>query len=191
MDGAREQTLGDFRKKCRKASCHLKQMEPCSSWMNVAENGVHELDQSLAWWMLKKHSPKGFGAARFCPSHMAGNHLGLNEETPERRLSGEPAGISEFAECGWCDWIKFRDTNVPRPEDKLLPGRCLGSSTNMIDPAVMAKMLKQKDHCMHGMTFHGLTKDEIQDQKMKPVPESHLMRKLRSCKTLMVMTTLS
>jgi hypothetical protein len=40
VDGAREQNLGDFRKKCREASCHMKQMEPHSLWMNAAENGV-------------------------------------------------------------------------------------------------------------------------------------------------------
>ena len=51
MDGAKEQTLEDFRRKCREASCHIKQTEePHSPWMNVAENGFckvkeHRLDQ--------------------------------------------------------------------------------------------------------------------------------------------------
>jgi hypothetical protein len=30
LDGARELTLGNFRKKCREASCHIKQTEPHS-----------------------------------------------------------------------------------------------------------------------------------------------------------------
>jgi hypothetical protein len=33
---------------------------------------------------------------------------------------GETADISEFTEFGWYDWIKFRDTVVPYPEDKLV-----------------------------------------------------------------------
>jgi hypothetical protein len=54
MDGAKEQTLGDFRRKCREASCHIKQTEPCSPWMMAAENGVRELKkgsapQTTAW----------------------------------------------------------------------------------------------------------------------------------------------
>jgi hypothetical protein len=40
MDGAKEQTLGDFRRKCREASCHIRQTEPHSPWMNMAENAV-------------------------------------------------------------------------------------------------------------------------------------------------------
>ena len=58
MDGAKEQTLGDFRRKCRKASCHIKQTEPHSSWINMAENGVQELKKASARQMLKMHSPK-------------------------------------------------------------------------------------------------------------------------------------
>jgi hypothetical protein len=57
MDGAREQTLGNFRKKCREASCHIKQMEPHSLWMNTAENGIQELKKASTRQMLKKHSP--------------------------------------------------------------------------------------------------------------------------------------
>ena len=58
MDGAREQTLGDFRRKCREASCHIKQIEPHSPCINMAENGVRELKKALARQTLKTHSPK-------------------------------------------------------------------------------------------------------------------------------------
>jgi hypothetical protein len=43
MDGAKEQTIGDFRRKCREAGCHIRQTEPHSPWMNMAEIGVREL----------------------------------------------------------------------------------------------------------------------------------------------------
>ena len=55
MDGVREQTLLDFRKK---SSCHIEQMESFSPWMNPAENGVHELKKASAQSMLKKHLSK-------------------------------------------------------------------------------------------------------------------------------------
>jgi hypothetical protein len=58
MDGAKEHTLGDFRKKCREASCHIRQTVPHSPWMNAAENGVCELKKASARQMLKKHSTK-------------------------------------------------------------------------------------------------------------------------------------
>ncbi len=43
MDGAKEQTIGDFGRKCREAGCHIRQTEPHSPWMNMAEIGVREL----------------------------------------------------------------------------------------------------------------------------------------------------
>ncbi len=97
--------------------------------------------------MLNKHSAKRLWddcleLQGFVTSHAVGSHCGLNGETPEAVLSGETADISEFAERGWCDWIKFRDTNVPYPEDKLVLGRHLGPSTD-IGPAMTAKILKQ------------------------------------------------
>ena len=146
MDGAREQTLGDFKKKCREASCHIKQTEPYSPWMNAAENGVRELKKASARQMLKKHSPKRLWddcleLQGYITSNTAANHFGLNGETPETMLSGETADISKFAEYGWYDWVKFRDTNVPYPEDKLVLGRYLGPSTD-IGPAMTAKILK-------------------------------------------------
>jgi hypothetical protein len=71
-------------------------------------------------------------------------------------LSGETANIYEFTKFGWCDWIKFRDTNVPHPEDKLVLGRLLGPhlgpSTN-IGAAMPAKRLKQNDQNVHGTTL--------------------------------------
>jgi hypothetical protein len=48
MDGAREQTLGNFRKKCREASCHIKQTEPHHLRMNAAENCIQELNKASA-----------------------------------------------------------------------------------------------------------------------------------------------
>jgi hypothetical protein len=78
-------------------------------------------------------------------------------------LSGETADISEFVEFGWCDWIKFRDTNVPHPEDKLVPGRHLGPSTD-VGPAMTAKTLKHNGQTVHRTTLCGLTEDEVQDQ---------------------------
>ena len=78
-------------------------------------------------------------------------------------LSGKTADISEFAEFGWYDWVKFRDTNVPYPEDKLVLGRYLGPSTD-IGPAMTAKILKRNGQTVHRTTLRALTEDEDQDQ---------------------------
>jgi hypothetical protein len=100
----------------------------------------------------------------FIASHAAGNSFELKGETPETMLSGETADTSEFAELGWYDWVKFRDANVPCPEDKLVLGRHLGPSAD-IGPAMTAKMLKHNGQCVHWLTLRGLTKDEMQDSE--------------------------
>ena len=40
MDGSREQTMGEFRKKAREANCRVKQTEPYSPWQNAAESAI-------------------------------------------------------------------------------------------------------------------------------------------------------
>ena len=117
--------------------------------------------------MLKKHSPKclwddAMELQAHILSHTAGNQFGLNGETPETMLSGETADISEFAEFGWYDWIKFRDTKVPYPQDKLVLGRYLGPSAD-IGPAMTAKILKQNGQYVHRTTLRGLTEEETRD----------------------------
>ena len=37
MDGSREQTMGEFRRKAREMGCRLKQTEPYSPFQNAAE----------------------------------------------------------------------------------------------------------------------------------------------------------
>jgi hypothetical protein len=135
--------------------------------MNMAENGVRELKKSSARQMLLKHSPKRLWDdclefQAFIKSHMACNHYELKGECPETMLSGETADILEFAEYGWYDWVKFRDTTVPYPEDKLILGRYLGPSTD-IGPAMTAKILKGNGQYQHRTTFRGLTEDEIRN----------------------------
>ena len=40
MDGSKEQTLGQFKSKCRQAGCHVKQTEPYSPWSNSCEVAI-------------------------------------------------------------------------------------------------------------------------------------------------------
>ena len=37
IDGSKEQSLGEFKRKCRECSCHIKQIEPYSHWCNSCE----------------------------------------------------------------------------------------------------------------------------------------------------------
>jgi transposase len=53
MDGSKEQTLGDFRRKLKEANCHLRQTEPYSPWMNAAEGAIRELKRGVSRKMIR------------------------------------------------------------------------------------------------------------------------------------------
>ena len=64
-----------------------------------------------------------------------------NGQVPETIMKGTTADISHIAECGWYDWVMFRD-NVPSyPDDKLILGRYLGPAVDT-GSALTAKILK-------------------------------------------------
>jgi hypothetical protein len=43
LDGLKEQTKCDFKRKLREADCHARQTEPYSPWQQVTEGCIREL----------------------------------------------------------------------------------------------------------------------------------------------------
>ena len=58
MDGCKEQTMSDFRKKAQRANYHIRQTEPHHPWQNAAEGAIRELKRGTARKMLKTKTPK-------------------------------------------------------------------------------------------------------------------------------------
>ena len=57
MDGSKEQTLGQFKKKCQDADCRIKQTEPYSPWQNAAESAIRELKKAAGRKMVRAGAP--------------------------------------------------------------------------------------------------------------------------------------
>ena len=57
-DNSKEQSLGKFARKCRKADCHLVNTKHHSLWMVAAEGCIKELKRGSSHKMLKTGSPK-------------------------------------------------------------------------------------------------------------------------------------
>lgn len=146
MDNAQEQVKGDFRKKNRDVSTHVKQTEPHSQWMNAAEGAIRELKKAHGRDMVREQSPKVLwdhclerqGHIRSLTAH---DIFGLSGQVPETMVSGETADISPYAEYHWYEWVMFRDTSVSFPEDYMVLGRDLGPSIDS-GPAMARKILK-------------------------------------------------
>ena len=78
---------------------------------------------------------------------------------PETIISGETADISPFAEFRWYEPIKYRDTSIPFPEDKMRFGRDLGPAID-IGPAMTCKILNKKGNVIYRSTVRSLTEDD-------------------------------
>ena len=57
MDGSKEQTLGEFRKKMRKFGCHIKQSKPYSPWQIMGEGAIRELKRGSGRKTMRSLSP--------------------------------------------------------------------------------------------------------------------------------------
>lgn len=176
MDGSKEQTMSEFRRKAKEMGCHIKVTEPYSPWQNAAEGAIRELKRGAGRKMTKSKSPMKLWdhcleLEGYLRSHTALDSYELHGQVPETIVSGQTADISPFAEHGWYDWIMWYDseTQFPEPREKL--GRWLGPAVD-IGPAMTAKILKSNGQVVYRSTYRALTQDEMDD------PSSISLRKI-------------
>lgn len=167
MDGAREQTLGKFRKKCQEASVHIKQTEPYSPWQNAAEGAIRELKKAAGRKMVRAGAPKPLWAdcielEAYIQSNTAWDIYMLLGETPETVMSGETSDISQFCELAFYEWIMFREEpdHAQFPADNPILGRYLGPAID-VGPAMTAKILKSNGEVIFRSTYRALTDVEV------------------------------
>ena len=102
MDNAREQIMGDFRKKCREVNTRVRQTEPHTPWSNAAEAAIRELKKGVGRQMVRSGAPKRLWddcleREAYVRSLTAHDIYRLNGQVPETLVSGETADISPFA----------------------------------------------------------------------------------------------
>jgi hypothetical protein len=98
-------------------------------------------------------------------SNTAHDIFSLNGQVPETIVSGETADISPFALFKWYEWVMFRDTSVPFPDDQMVLGRDLGPAID-IGPAMTRKILKENGQIVYRSTVRHLTPDEWKNEDM-------------------------
>ena len=60
-DNAKEMILGEFKRKLKEVSCHLKQTEPFTPWSNEAKRQIKELKKGSGKKFIKSGAPKTLG----------------------------------------------------------------------------------------------------------------------------------
>jgi hypothetical protein len=61
MDNAKEQLLGEFRRKCREVGARVKQTEPHSPWSNAAKVAIRELKRGVGRQVVRLKAPSDYG----------------------------------------------------------------------------------------------------------------------------------
>ena len=179
MDGAKEQVMGKFRKKCREAGSHVHQLEPHTPWANFAETCNKELKNGLAREMFPKKIPKRLWddiaePLAYYQSFTWNSRFINNGEVPETIISGETPDISAWCQHELWEWVMFRDTAVKFPETKWVLGKYLGPSID-VGPAMTAKLLKANGQVLHRSTYRSLTPEEWNNAKLAKEREAFLV----------------
>jgi hypothetical protein len=183
MDGAREQVMGEFRRKCRQAGVHVRQTEPPFS--NAAESAIRELKKGVARQMVRAKTPKVLWdhcveRKALVRSNTAHDLYQLNGQVPETLVNGETPDITTIAEFQWYEWVKFRDTAISFPEDTILLGRDLGPAID-IGPAHTRKILKSNGQIVYRSMVRSLTPDEWKspdEEKARSTFDAAILEKL-------------
>jgi hypothetical protein len=167
MDGSKEQTMGEFRKKARAAGCRIKQTEPYSPWQNAAESAVRETKRAAGRKMATSQCPRKLWdhcleLEAIIRSHTALDSYELQGQVPETIVSGQTADISPFVEYEWFEWVMWFDRSAEFPEAKEKLGRWLGPALD-IGPAMTMKIMKSNGQVQYSSSHRCLTDLEYQD----------------------------
>lgn len=168
-DGAKEQTMGEFRKFARKCDVRVKQIEPYSPWANACEGQIRELKRGSARKQLSAGSPAklwdhSLELEALIRSHTALNHPLLQGQVPESLVTGQPADISVLSEFAWYDWVRYFDTKAKYPNEKQVYGRWLGPITD-VGNAMTCKVLKRNGQIFYTSSYRALTEQELNDPR--------------------------
>jgi hypothetical protein len=101
--------------------------EPFSPWQNAAESAIRELKQGMARKMVKLRAPKQLWddcleLKSLIRSNTAHTIYKLQVQVPETIVASETSDILLFRELEWYEWVKFRNTQVPFPNNKEVLG---------------------------------------------------------------------
>ncbi|KAG7370183.1 reverse transcriptase RNA-dependent DNA polymerase [Nitzschia inconspicua] len=169
MDGSKEQTKGDFRRKLRDAGCHVHQTEPYTPWSDRAELAIRELKRKTRRQMMASHCPKRLWDECLelmadINTHTVHENFDLDGQTPQAMLTGVTPDISMLAEFRWYQWIKWFDENANLPEEQERYGRYLGPARG-VGNLMTAKVLNEKGNVIYRSTFRAITREEEDNPK--------------------------
>ena len=164
MDNSLEQTKGEFKRIARSYGCRIHQLDTYSPWQNTAEDGIRELKKGSGRTMVSKHVPSVLWDHCYeweakILSHTARSHYKLQSQVPEAHLTGQTPDISNLAEFGFYDWVKY----YAFADSEQSLGRWLGPADDEIGSAMTFKILQKNCVIYFTATVRPLTEQEWND----------------------------
>jgi hypothetical protein len=89
----------------------------------------------------------------------------LDGQVPQTSVKGETANTSAIALFCWYEWVMFRDTSIPFPEDNMVLGRDLGPTID-IRPAMTWEILKENGQVVYHSMVQSLTEHKYKSEDM-------------------------
>ena len=98
---SKEQSLGEFRKKCHEVDCHLVNTEPYSPWKQADDGCIKKLNKASSRKLISYGSPKKLydhckELMALIRSHTAHTSYELQGEVPETIMTGQTSDISNI-----------------------------------------------------------------------------------------------
>ena len=114
VENSREQSLGEFERKCKEADCHIVNTGPFPPWSQLAEVCIIELNRLSSQQLFKTCSPKrlwdhSIELAALIRFHTAHSNSELEGEVPDTRMTGQTSNISHICDYEWYKWVMFCD----------------------------------------------------------------------------------
>ena len=117
--------------------------------------------------MLKTQSPKllwdhCLELEALIRSHTAHGIYALDGETPEWKMKGSTADISQICKYSWYEWVMFRDSSHQDPKNTMILRRYFGPSID-VGSAMTTKILKENGEIMSRSTLRSLSPTKMEN----------------------------
>ena len=166
-DGAKELTMNDWGKICRRHKIQCNVTEPYSPWQNPAELAGGTIKRRIRSLMRRTNTP--IRLWDYCWEYVtelksltATDHIQLDDVTPYERVHGYAPNIGEYLSFKWYQWIWYHN---PVTNEKEL-GRWLGPAHNC-GQGFAYYVLSPQGKVKTRSTVHHLTAVELESPTVK------------------------
>ena len=165
VDKSKEQSLGEFTRKCREAECHLYNSKTYSPWSHMAGGCIQELKRGSSRKFINTGSPKRLWdhcieLQALIWSHTVHSNYGLDGKVPKTCMNGHNDDISNICKYYWYEWVMFSDQPNNYPYFPVILRRFLGPAIDVVS-SMTYKILKANGKYVCRTTVHLLKQTEL------------------------------